>query len=126
MVFRLGLILIDRNFGLLSGFIFSISPLLILRSSMIKSYSLVTFFGLLSIWLFLKAIRKDRRWMWITYTIASTLLIYTHYLPLCILLGQNIYIQVFRGKYKEVLKKWYLSQLCIFALHLHTTSTITH
>lgn len=124
LVYGIGSLLVNRNFGLLSGFLFSISPLLILRASMIRWYSSATFFGLLSIWAFLKAIKEDKLWMWITYTIASTCLIYIHYLPFSLLAGQNIYILIFRSKYKGILKKWYLSQLCILIFYMPQITTL--
>ena len=123
-LYMIAKLLWNKNLGLISAFIYSFSPLFILRGSMIKWYSIATFFGLLSIWAFLMAIRKDKKWIWTIYIISSTIIIYVHYLPFSILLGQNIYILALKNRFKSLFKKWYLSQLIIFVFYLPQVSKL--
>ena len=124
VTYKIAILLSDRKIALLTVLILSISPLFVLRGSMIKWYSLATFFGLLSIWGFLRVCNDDKKWVWVIYIVASTCMIYTHYILISIIVCQHIYIVVFKKEYNKILPKWYLSQLAIFLLYLPQISVL--
>ena len=95
--------LFNSRVALLGTFIFSISPLQIYLSQEARTYSLVTFLCLVSIFLFIKFIKNSRVVYLIGYIIVSFLSIYSHCFVFFILMAQ-----------KENLRKMSAKDIIIF------------
>jgi uncharacterized membrane protein len=115
---KLGVRLGNSSIGLLSGLLLTVSPFFVLFSRMARYYALSTFLTGLSLWLFLKILRHNEKRFWLGYIIVTTLLIYTNYLTVSIILAQNVVIFGRIQKYRPLLKRWIISQGLIFGAYL--------
>jgi mannosyltransferase len=77
ILYIVGKAIFDRQVGLLAAFLLAISPLQIRYAQEARMYSMLTFFSLLSLYLFWRAIRtRDIRW-WLGFCLATALNLYT-------------------------------------------------
>lgn len=81
----------NRSVGLISAFLFAISPVVIKYSNFIWNPNIMPFFALLFIYFFFEAIFKNRYKFFIYAAIAFIMVINSHYLGLAILPLPGIY-----------------------------------
>lgn len=121
MIYRVGTEIFNKNIGLFSLLLLSISPLHIFYAQEARSYSLMTLLSLLSMYYFLKLLDRQSLKNSTGYVISSGLLIYTHNYGLFIILAQNIYMltmPLFSKELKFYFKKWMFLQCLLFVLYL--------
>lgn len=78
LTYVLGRTLFDRQVGLLGAFLLALAPLHLRYAQEARMYAMWTFFSLLSLYLFWRAVRsQDARW-WILFAAVTILALYTH------------------------------------------------
>ncbi len=100
LIYSIGKNIFDKNVGILSAFILSISIFHILFSQTARFYSLLVLLVLLSNYYFIKILedsdpKKDKK-NTLRYMISTLLMIYTHGYGLLYLIFQNIYYLLFK------------------------------
>jgi uncharacterized membrane protein len=96
---------VDRNIALLSTFLISISPFLIMYSRMARYYSLVLFLSIISFYLFFRIINNKtshKRIHYILLIIFLTLLLYTYIPAFAVILTQICYLGYTEWKNRAV------------------------
>ena len=78
LIHTFGRQLLGTRTGLLAALLVALSPYHIWYSQEAKMYSLVAFLALLSLYLFLLALRKDRPFLWASYVLVTSLSLYIH------------------------------------------------
>ncbi len=89
VIYYLGKEIFNKEVGIISSIILSVSPIHIYYSQEARAYSLVILMTILS-FLFLYRAQKNRLY-YPAYIIATALLIYTHYYTFLVILLQNIF-----------------------------------
>lgn len=91
LIYKLGKNLFNRNIGLISAFILSISPYHVYYSQQVRNYSLFLFLGSLSMLIFLRLRRSLTLTISLLFILNNLLLIYTHPFGIFILVIQAIF-----------------------------------
>lgn len=91
LAFYAGRTLYDRRTGLVAAGIIAFSPYLIWYSQEARMYSMLLFFGLLSVTLLAVAVRKNRARDWAAYFLVTLLGLFTHYFFLVLFGGEILY-----------------------------------
>jgi len=78
LIYALGKSFFDESVGLLSAFLLAIAPLHIRYAQEARGYAMLTFFSMLSLYLFVQALRTGERRWWIGFTTATIVNLYTH------------------------------------------------
>jgi len=119
VIYKLGTLLFNKDVGLISSLILSISGFHIYYSQEARSYSLLVLLALLSFYFFIKTLNNRKSAVSIAYIISIVLLLYTHVYGLFIIIAQNIYffsVCCLSRKSIEVnIRTWILFQ-CIIAI----------
>ena len=124
-IYHLGKILFGQKIGLYSAFLFSISPLHIYYSQELRSYSLFTFLTIASIYFLIRALREDKFKLWICFIISTVLCLFSHQASLLLLIiAENLFFISVYKKYRNLVKKWVISQFVIFLLFLPTLPSL--
>jgi hypothetical protein len=114
VIFHLGKLIVNRDFGIVLALISAFSPFLIFFSSMARWYSLSLLLSVLSYYYYLLLVRDDRNIKnWILYTLSSILLFYTHFLTYSIVVVQNTFLFFYHRKNIDLLKRWIVCQLVV-------------
>ena len=108
----LGSRLVDRNFGLLSGLVVTLSPFFLQYSRMHRYYSLLAFWALLAL-VFLFSNGKKDYWWGIHVGLANLGLIYTNYIGAILILGQAALLPLVFVKERQTWIKWLLGQAVV-------------
>ncbi|MBU1878482.1 MAG: glycosyltransferase family 39 protein, partial [Chloroflexi bacterium] len=77
--------------GLLAGLLAAAAPLYVWYAQEARMYTLLTFLGLLSSYLLLRALDRPSRRIWLAYTLVSALALYTHYFAVFLLVFHLLY-----------------------------------
>ncbi len=113
MVYKLGKVLFNKKVGLVSAFLLAISPFHIYYSQELRSYTLITFLSLVSIYCLNESLKEKNSRYWISLVITNILCVYAHSIAVFLLAAENIYILIFYKKYKDLFRKWLVSQFII-------------
>ena len=111
----------DKRTGLLTAFLFAISPFQIYYAQELRAFSLHVFLLTASLYFMLKALETDRRQHWVAMVLFMTLCIYNHSSSMWVLATMNLfYLLTIKSNYKHIYK-WFFSQcsvgiLCILPL----------
>lgn len=120
MIYMVGSLIFDKKAGLLSSLILALSIFHIHYSQDARMYSLMALMSLISMYFFIKLTRESSFVSSIGYILSSTLLIYTHYFGLFIVVSQNIYTSTMfflqREKLKINLRTWIILQITLTLL----------
>jgi len=100
----------------LAGFVVALAPFLVYFSQEARMYTLATFFSLMSVLLFWKALGTGHYHCWAIYVVATALALYTHYYAVFIVLFEAIYLLIGVRSYRARLKGWLISQIAIVIL----------
>jgi len=84
----------DRRSGLIAAVIVALSPYAIWYSQEARMYSMMMFFGFLSVGFLMLAVRDNRTRHWVGYTIATLLGMFSHYFFAFLVLGEGLYFVV--------------------------------
>ncbi len=122
MIYKTGSLIHNRETGILSSLLLALSVFHINYSQTVRGYSLMTLLALLSIFFFIKLLVNVNRVNSVGYIISSSLLIYTHYFGVFIIMAQNIYIFTMfilsKDEYGINLKRWVLLQCALAVIYL--------
>lgn len=122
MIYKVGNQIFDKDVGILSSLLLGLSVFHIHYSQEARTYSLSALLTLLSIYFFIKLLRKKSYTVFFGYILSSTLLIYSHIYGLFIIISQNIYIVALfllsKETYKLNLKRWILIQIILIILFI--------
>ncbi len=104
-LYKLGKYLFNVKIAIYSSFIMAISIFQIYFSQEARMYSLLTLTTLLSIFFFVKSLNENRPRFWVSYIIASILMLYSHAYGIFILILQFFCLLVYYRHEKGVFKK---------------------
>jgi uncharacterized membrane protein len=125
LIYRVGVLLFDRRTGILAALILSISVFHIHYSQEIRGYSLMVMLTLLSMYFFINLLKARRPTIQIAYILSSTLLIYTHFFGLFVILTQNLFFfghyLTFSKNKRNGLRNWITLQIILFLIYLPWT-----
>jgi hypothetical protein len=114
----LGSLIFNKRTGIYAALLLAISPINIYYSQEVRPYSLLFLLALLSIFFYVKLKDRYSKGSVASYTVFSTMLIYSHLYGLLILLAQNI-DQFINHNFKlRKLKSWMLLQLIIIIFYI--------
>lgn len=122
MMYKIGNQIFDKDVGMLSSLLLGLSVFHIHYSQEARTYSLSVLLTLLSMYFFMKLLKKRSHIALIGYILFSILLMYSHIFGLFIIISQNIYLFTLfllskeDYNYKLNLKKWLLIQTVLIAL----------
>ena len=129
LLFKLGRELFNRRVGLLAAFLLSISPFHVWFSQEARMYTLAALLGLASVYTFVLLLRKGARsarllrlgsvqgYLWLSYVVASTLGLYTHFYVGFIILFENVvflFQQILRRIHESTNPESTNSRVCEF------------
>lgn len=118
LIIPIGKILFNKSIALFSLLIFSLASFQVYFAQETRSYSLMSFLSLLSIYLFLEIIRNPKKGFQTGYIISIVLLIFTHIYGWFVLLLENIwFIYKIKKKQAQITRtNWLLLQTIIVIL----------
>jgi mannosyltransferase len=90
LVHKLGQILWTRKEGLIAAFLLAVSPYHVQYSQEARQYALMIFLALLSLFFLIKALEKNRKGLWVGFSLCTSLSIYNHYFAFLLLPAQLI------------------------------------
>ena len=115
--YKIAMLIFNKRVALCTAFFIAVSPFHIYYAQEVKGYSLFFFLSLLSVYLFLRAIKSDRTGLWLGYTFLTVLSIYTHYFGIFNILAQNLFLMFSYKRYgKSIFRKWMVVQVLTFLL----------
>ncbi len=94
IIIGLGRKLFGPGVGILSGLLLTLEPLVAGSDRIGRMYPLLVFLGLVSWTLLVRARERKELRPWLGYALAASLMLYTHYLAVFVLLGQAVYVVV--------------------------------
>ena len=118
LIYRLGKDLFDFRVGLMSAFLLAISPMFYWHAQEARMYALLDFFSILSLILFIHALRTNESKVWVCFIAANLLNFYTHYFAVLVVLVEAVFLFIYRKKYSYVFKNFIFSNIAIFLLFL--------
>ena len=118
VIFLAGRLIFNDKVGLISAFMLSINYIHIDYSQEARTYSIGIFLALLSVYFLMSALKKKKPLYWAGHVISSTLLVYTHYFGVFVLIFEYLFMLVFIKKYIKYANSILLSCLGIFILYL--------
>ncbi len=123
MIYRLGRLIFNKEAGILSAFLLSISVYHIRFSQETRMYNLAVLLALISMYFFIKLLGKHTRRTAVYYLVSTFLMMITHYSALLIILVQNIYVFTVRALRKKEsgemgIKSWLVLQSVFLILCL--------
>ncbi len=92
LIYRLGKRIAGPITGLTAALLLTIARFHVEWSQEIKMYALATLFTLASLHCLICALEEQRSRWWIGYILTTALALYSHYLSLTILVGQNLFV----------------------------------
>lgn len=98
-------VVFDRRSGLIAATIAAFSPYLVWYSQEARMYSMMLFFGFMSVGYLAMAIKTNRTRHWVAYTVFTFLGMFTHYFFVFLVLGEGLYfvaIEVISAHHKLV------------------------
>lgn len=108
--------------GLLTSLFLTTSPLHIYYSQESRMYAETAFFALLSIYFYVRIFTDQSKsnWkIWIGYVVSTLFLLYSEYMPIFLILAQNIIVLLYMKKSgKNFLLKWFCFQVLLLILFL--------
>jgi len=116
LLYKIGLELTnERKLGLMSAYLFTISPFLTLYSRMARYFSLAMFLGLSSFYFFIPLLNDKSGKSWLGYVVSSLLLLYTSYLGIFLILCEGL---VLLRQKRTLIRQWMISSLAIGLIYL--------
>lgn len=109
-------VLFNRKTALLTVYFVAISPFLVLFSRVVRYYSLKSFLVLLSMYLFIRAMREGYKAKWLSYIVVKTMALYVSYSSFLFFLPETLFIFFYRKKYPLSPKRWLISVAVILFL----------
>ncbi|HPT39195.1 MAG TPA: glycosyltransferase family 39 protein [Candidatus Omnitrophota bacterium] len=117
VLYKLGKLLLDKQTGLISAFLLSISPIHIWYSQEARGYTFSIFTVLVSTYFFILSLRKNKASLWFAFALSSVISLYSSYFYLFILIG-GLSVLIFVKEYRGLIKAWVLSACFILICFL--------
>ncbi len=117
LVYIVGVDLFNKKTALFSALVMAISPCHIGFCQDAKIYAVLSFLGLLSVYLCYKTLFSKKRLYWLIYFLITTLMLYTHNWAVFLLISENIFFLLIK-KRRSNTNKYLLSQLFIGLCYL--------
>jgi uncharacterized membrane protein len=119
IIYLVGRQLFNKDAGLIAALILALSSFNIFYSQELRMYSLMVLLALLSMYFFLCFLQRSTLASSAGYVLSTTLLLYTHYYGLFVVLAQNIYVVALllltaRSTFK--LRQWVTLEAFVVAL----------
>jgi len=121
LLYRLGKRIAGPMTGLIAAFLLTIARFHVEWSQEIKMYALASFFTLASFLCLVRALEGGQRRWWGGYILSAVMALYSNYLSLTIILGQNLFLLLWAladRRARRTLLPWSLAQIAIGALFL--------
>lgn len=109
VIYKVGVLLFNREVGLLSALLLTLSRFHIQYSQEVRMYTLMSFLALLSFYFYVKILEKREIFSIFGYVTTSVFLLYTHIHGLFIVAAQNIHFLFFlfsQDRKQNWLAKW--------------------
>ncbi|MDD2927453.1 MAG: glycosyltransferase family 39 protein [Candidatus Omnitrophica bacterium] len=116
MLYRLGSLLYGLGIARVSLFLLVISPFHIYYSQELRSYAAVSFLSLLSFYISLKIIKREKTVYWISYVLINFLSLAFNYTILTVILSQFVFLALNRRRQHNFLPKLIITHLIVFSL----------
>ncbi len=110
-IYTLASLFVDRKTGLISAFLLAISPLHIWYAQEVREYTLLPCFIMAIVYFFVRAVKEDKSWLWISFALSAILGLYVSYFTFWVILA-GIPFLFFRRE-KVPVRKWLISYLVI-------------
>lgn len=108
---------LSQKSALFVSFLVSISTYQIFPSTEVRTYSLLFFLSLFSVYSFFALIEKENKKNWLIFLLINSLLVYTHLTALALVLAENIFFFIKKSKNLRITtQKWLIGQGFIFIL----------
>ncbi|MDD5080217.1 MAG: glycosyltransferase family 39 protein [Candidatus Omnitrophica bacterium] len=117
LIYKLAKTLFGASAGLISAFILAISPYNIYYSQQVRYYTLFLCLSLVSIILFLKVIKSDKRSLRFLYILTNALILYSFPVGIYVFILQNIFFLVF-SKRIRLKRQWLRMQVIILVIFM--------
>lgn len=114
LIYKVAEKLFNKNVGLFSAFLLSVSPMHIFYSQEARNYSLLLFLTLLSMYIFIKLIEENQAKLHFYLTLVNILLVYTLLHGILVVAVQNI-VYFLKGQQK---KRWFVGQAVVLFFFL--------
>ncbi len=111
-VYRLGEHIRARA-GAIAALLWAVNPFQVWHAQDARNYALWVAASVLSVWLMLRAVRRDRRRDWLLYIAAAVVAAYVYYLELFLLVFQNVYVLAAHRRDRARLRRWLLAQFVV-------------
>lgn len=95
-----------RSTGAAGAAMVALSPYLVWYAQELKMYASVMALGLLSVYLYLRALDEGRWQWWVGHVVVTSLMMYTHTLAVLILLPQALWFVLDRRRYRAQWRGW--------------------
>ncbi|HSR32610.1 MAG TPA: glycosyltransferase family 39 protein [Anaerolineae bacterium] len=123
LIYQLARILIRERrtgemVGLLAALMLAINPYQIWHGQDVRNYTVWPTLSLASLWFMLRALKENRRSLWLGYVVTALASLYTHYYDVFIILFENIYVFGVHWKDRRLLMRWILAQAVLAMLYL--------
>lgn len=118
VTYKIGKKLFNEKVGLLAAFFMSLSPFNIYYSQELTHYTLTLFLCLCSIYYLVCNLEENNLAGWIKFSIITSLALYSNYICIFLVMAENIFFFFSYGKYKNLIKKWLLSQSAVLLIYL--------
>lgn len=120
VMYKVGRLIFDQNVGILASLLLASSVFHVGFSQEVRSYSLMTFLTLFSMFCFVRLFDKGSIAISTAYILSSTLLLYTHVFGVFVLVAQNAYWLILyllaKDQHEPSLKRWILLQVAMVIL----------
>jgi hypothetical protein len=116
-MYKIGYMLFNKEVGLLSTFLLSVSTFHILWSQQVRDYSLLVCLTLLGTLLFIVSLRQNKFGFYIWYTIVGILLCSIHPYGIFVIFAHSLTLFIFKRRIENKIA-WTISQLTILSAFL--------
>jgi uncharacterized membrane protein len=113
VIYRLGKLLFNKTIGLISAFLLAVSVFHINYSQQARNYSLFGLLGLISMLIFARLLKKNKKQDWFLYIISNLLLVFTHPFGVLIVLSQTVYLLYVFLRTKKKFSMFWICQIVI-------------
>ena len=104
--------------GLLASAFMAVSLLGIQESQSARPYTLVGFFGFLSLYSFYKSYSTKKEFWQAIFCLSTIIAIYTHYLAFLILIAESIFVIAYRKRHASQIKSFFSSLAIMFLAYI--------
>jgi mannosyltransferase len=118
LVYKITEILINQKTAMLSSFLMALSPLHIWYSQEARMYSLWIMFVLCITFIFIKILKENKLWLWIIFTILSSLSIWTFLNSVFIFFALGFYLLIYIKRYRTCFFFYLISMVIVFVSYL--------